>query len=61
MSIYDAAAIVSGGTRAIENSPLDPMYAPEEQIPVITVSNFPALGNWSPCGSWSGCRIIRAA
>ncbi len=31
-------------TRALEESPLDPMYAPDEKIPVITVSNFPALG-----------------
>ncbi len=30
--------------RAIEHSPLDPIYAPTEKIPVITVSNFPALG-----------------
>ncbi len=31
-------------TRAIEHSPLDPIYTPDEKIPVITVSNFPALG-----------------
>ena len=30
--------------RAIDRSPLDPIYAPEEKIPVITVSNFPLLG-----------------
>jgi len=29
---------------AIDASPLDLMYAPMERIPVITVSNFPALG-----------------
>jgi glucosamine-6-phosphate deaminase len=29
---------------AIEQSPLDPIYKPTEKIPVITVSNFPALG-----------------
>ncbi len=31
-------------TCAIEKSPLAPLYLPEEQLPVITVSNFPALG-----------------
>lgn len=31
-------------TQALEESPLDPMYPPAEKIPVITVSNFPALG-----------------
>ena len=31
-------------TRALEQSPLDPIYTPDEKIPVITVSNFPALG-----------------
>jgi glucosamine-6-phosphate deaminase len=30
--------------RAIEHSPLEPIYEPTEKIPVITVSNFPALG-----------------
>lgn len=31
-------------TKAIEKSPLDPVYPPDEKIPVITVANFPALG-----------------
>jgi hypothetical protein len=31
-------------TVAIDESPLDPIYPPDEKIPVITVSNFPALG-----------------
>jgi glucosamine-6-phosphate deaminase len=44
MSIYEQLTLSPVETRAIENSPLDPMYVPEEQIPVITVSNFPALG-----------------
>ena len=30
--------------RAVDQSPLEPIYLPEEKIPVITVSNFPALG-----------------
>jgi len=30
--------------RAVEESPLDPIYLPDEKIPVITVGNFPALG-----------------
>ncbi len=30
--------------KALEHSPLQPIYAPEERIPVITVGNFPALG-----------------
>ena len=44
MSIYDQLKLSPVEARAIENSPLDPLYAPDEQIPVITVSNFPALG-----------------
>jgi glucosamine-6-phosphate deaminase len=44
MSIYDELKLSRVETRAIENSPLDPIYTPEEQIPVITVLNFPALG-----------------
>jgi len=31
-------------TVAIQASPLEALYAPTEKIPVITVSNFPALG-----------------
>ena len=31
-------------TKALEASPLEAIYAPTEQIPVITVGNFPALG-----------------
>lgn len=30
--------------KCLEASPLDPLYVPDEKIPVITVSNFPALG-----------------
>jgi glucosamine-6-phosphate deaminase len=30
--------------RAVERSPLDLIYSPEEKTPVVTVSNFPALG-----------------
>ncbi|MHB8902316.1 MAG: 6-phosphogluconolactonase, partial [Thermoguttaceae bacterium] len=30
--------------RAVDQSPLDPIYPPVEKIPVVTVSNFPALG-----------------
>jgi glucosamine-6-phosphate deaminase len=30
--------------KAIEQSPLDLLYAPDEKLPVITVNNFPALG-----------------
>jgi glucosamine-6-phosphate deaminase len=44
MGIYDELTLSPVETRAIENSPLDPMYAPDEKIPVITVGNFPALG-----------------
>jgi AmmeMemoRadiSam system protein A len=44
MSIYDQLNLSPVEARAIEHSPLDPLYAPQEQIPVITVSNFPALG-----------------
>ena len=44
MSIYDELTLSPVETRAVENSPLDPLYVPEEKIPVITVSNFPALG-----------------
>ena len=44
MSIYEELTFSPVETRAVENSPLDPMYVPEEKIPVITVSNFPALG-----------------
>ena len=29
---------------AVDASPLDPIYSPEEKIPVVTVNNFPALG-----------------
>ncbi|MHB9079521.1 MAG: hypothetical protein ACYC3X_18750 [Pirellulaceae bacterium] len=44
MGIYDELKLSRVETRALENSPLDPLYTPEEQIPVITVLNFPALG-----------------
>lgn len=44
MSIYENANYSAVERKAIENSPLDPIYFPEEQIPVITVANFPALG-----------------
>ena len=44
MSIYDEPNYSPVERKAIENSPLDPLYASEEQIPVITVGNFPALG-----------------
>jgi glucosamine-6-phosphate deaminase len=44
MSIYDELKLSRVEARALEHSPLDPIYAPEEQIPVITVLNFPALG-----------------
>lgn len=44
MSIYDDLKLTRVETRALENSPLDPLYGPDEQIPVITVRNFPALG-----------------
>jgi glucosamine-6-phosphate deaminase len=30
--------------RAVGQSPLEPIYIPDEKIPVITVNNFPALG-----------------
>ena len=30
--------------RAVDRSPLAPIYVPDEKIPVVTVSNFPALG-----------------
>jgi len=30
--------------RALEQSPLEAIYSPDEKIPVITVRNFPALG-----------------
>ncbi len=30
--------------RAVDQSPLDLIYLPDEKIPVVTVSNFPALG-----------------
>ncbi len=30
--------------RAVDQSPLEPIYLPDEKIPVVTVSNFPALG-----------------
>lgn len=29
---------------AVDASPLEPIYTPEEKIPVVTVNNFPALG-----------------
>lgn len=44
MGIYDQLTLSPVETRALENSPLDLLYGPDEQIPVITVSNFPALG-----------------
>jgi glucosamine-6-phosphate deaminase len=44
MSIYDDLKLSRVETRALENSPLDPLYAPDEQIPVISVRNFPSLG-----------------
>ncbi len=44
MSIYEQPRYTPVEMKAIENSPLDPLYPPEEKIPVITVSNFPALG-----------------
>ncbi len=44
MSIYEQPSYSRVEVRAIENSPLDSLYATEEKIPVITVSNFPALG-----------------
>lgn len=44
MSTYDDLKLSRVETRALENSPLDPLYAPDEQIPVISVRNFPALG-----------------
>ncbi len=30
--------------RAVDQSPLAPIYVPDEKIPVVTVGNFPALG-----------------
>jgi glucosamine-6-phosphate deaminase len=30
--------------KAVEASPLDPIYPPEEKIPTVVVDNFPALG-----------------
>lgn len=30
--------------RAVDQSPLEPIYVPDEKIPVVTVNNFPALG-----------------
>lgn len=44
MSVYDQPDFSRVELRAIEASPLDPIYTPDEKIPVITVSNFPALG-----------------
>ena len=44
MNIYEAPDFSRVEKLAIENSPLDPIYPPDEKIPVITVSNFPALG-----------------
>ena len=44
MSIYEQPDYSPVELKAIEKSPLDPLYASEEQIPVIAVGNFPALG-----------------
>lgn len=44
MSIYENATYTPVELNAIEKSPLEPLYPAEEQIPVITVGNFPALG-----------------
>jgi glucosamine-6-phosphate deaminase len=30
--------------RLVDQSPLEPIYVPDEKIPVVTVNNFPALG-----------------
>jgi len=30
--------------RVVDQSPLEPIYARDEKIPVVTISNFPALG-----------------
>ncbi len=44
MNIYEHPRYTPVESQAIENSPLDSLYASEEKIPVITVGNFPALG-----------------
>ncbi|MFO7907385.1 MAG: glucosamine-6-phosphate deaminase [Planctomycetota bacterium] len=44
MSVYEHPNYSAVELKAIEDSPLDPLYPPEERIPVITVGNFPALG-----------------
>ncbi len=44
MNTYEHPQYSAVELKAIDRSPLDPLYAPEERIPVITVSNFPALG-----------------
>lgn len=44
MSIYENPDFSAVERKAIEASPLQPLYPSEERIPVITVNNFPALG-----------------
>ena len=58
MSIYEQPDYSPVELKAIEKSPLDPLYASEEQIPVIAVGNFPAQSD-KPIKTGQLCRKHR--
>lgn len=44
MNDFGTLSLSAVEQKAVEESPLDPIYSPEEKIPAVVVDNFPALG-----------------